>query len=330
MPRPRPCGQLAKPDASLERHRPGVGGHRPRASGRDGLAARRRASLDRDRPIKLMLMKAAISDLRRRTRGRLVRNVGAIARARSNATHAWRRALARVSSSSFKVSRRLSQGENDNCIALPRRELLHRSYLVRGRAHESSGFAAGRSSTSTNTSSSFPMTSGCAGFLKIAHMTLGEYSGSGRPAVSAQAIERFLHSEFDIGKFRDMSHEAGSIASTSPAGDHGRLRQRRLLDIVVTATTRPSDGLYRNRGDGTFEDRTRRRGSPTSSAGSSVIRPILTTTAGSISSSPAGPGSTVRSGRHSCEQRRRRVHRCHPGSRLARPRQLQRGGLGRL
>ncbi len=71
------------------------------------------------------------------------------------------------------------------------------------------------------------------------------------------ALDRFLASEFDIGRFRDVGREAGVDRLNQAGGavmddfdGDGR------LDLAVTSTD-PTQAMafYHNRGDGTFEDR---------------------------------------------------------------------------
>ncbi len=97
--------------------------------------------------------------------------------------------------------------------------------------------------------------------LNLAHMTLGEYPEK----VDRQflvKLDSWLHSEFDIGKFRDVGHLVGVNKFNQAGGaimddfdNDGR------LDLVVTSydPTEPM-ALYRNRGDGTFEERAAKAG----------------------------------------------------------------------
>ena len=97
--------------------------------------------------------------------------------------------------------------------------------------------------------------------LNLAHMTLGEYPDQvdSRFLIS---LDRFRKSEFDIGKFRDIGHLAG-VNRFNQAG--GAIMEDfdndGLLDIAVTSfdATLPM-GYYRNKGDGTFEDRSQQAG----------------------------------------------------------------------
>jgi hypothetical protein len=92
--------------------------------------------------------------------------------------------------------------------------------------------------------------------LNLAHMTLGEYPEKVEPQHLVN-LDRFLKSEFDLGKFRDIGHLVGVNRFNQAGGaimedfdDDGR------LDLAVTAIdpTQPMT-FYHNKGDGTFEDR---------------------------------------------------------------------------
>ncbi len=97
--------------------------------------------------------------------------------------------------------------------------------------------------------------------LNLAHMTLGEHPDKvdSRYLIS---IDRFRNSEFNIGKFRDIGHlvgvnrfnQAGGVIMEDFDNDG-------LLDLAVTSfdPTEPLS-MYRNKGDGTFEDRSRSAG----------------------------------------------------------------------
>jgi FG-GAP-like repeat/ASPIC and UnbV len=92
--------------------------------------------------------------------------------------------------------------------------------------------------------------------LDVANMTLGETPDESDPRFR-RAIDRFFHSEFDIGAFRDKSHEAGLDRMNQSGGAiMDDFDGDGLLDVVVTATD-PTEPMayYRNSGDGTFEDR---------------------------------------------------------------------------
>jgi hypothetical protein len=97
--------------------------------------------------------------------------------------------------------------------------------------------------------------------LNLAHMTLGEYPEKvdSRYRVS---IDKFLKSEFDIGRFRDIGHQAkvnrfnmGGGAVMEDFDNDG------LLDLATTSfePTNPM-AYYRNEGDGTFKEKTETAG----------------------------------------------------------------------
>ena len=108
----------------------------------------------------------------------------------------------------------------------------------------------------------FPDDVGVHWLLEIAYMTLGE-TPDGGDSKFQRAVERFFHSEFDIGEFRDISHGAGLDGRFNQSG--GAIMDDfdgdGLLDVVITCHD-PTESMafYRNRGDGTFEDRSKQAG----------------------------------------------------------------------
>jgi hypothetical protein len=97
--------------------------------------------------------------------------------------------------------------------------------------------------------------------LNLAHMTLGEYPDRVDPRYRLD-LDRFFHSELDIGKFRDIGHLAG-VNRFNQAG--GAVMEDfdndGLLDLVVTSFDAIVNmAYYRNKGDGTFEDRSETAG----------------------------------------------------------------------
>jgi hypothetical protein len=97
--------------------------------------------------------------------------------------------------------------------------------------------------------------------LNVAHMTLGEHPQKVDPRFLIP-IDHFVKSEFDIGKFRDIGHQAGVDRFNLAGGavmddfdDDGR------LDLVVTSFDPVETmGYYRNMGNGTFENQTKQSG----------------------------------------------------------------------
>jgi hypothetical protein len=98
--------------------------------------------------------------------------------------------------------------------------------------------------------------------LNLAHMTLAEYPDKVDPGLRLD-LDRFFHSEFDIGPFREVSHAAGlgDRMNVSGGAIMDDFDNDGLLDIVVTCSdpTR-SMAFYHNAGDGTFADRTKEAG----------------------------------------------------------------------
>ena len=97
--------------------------------------------------------------------------------------------------------------------------------------------------------------------LNLAHMTLGEYPDGVDPRYRLN-LSGFFQSKFDIGRFHEIGQLVGLNRLNSAGGaimddfdDDG------LLDVVVTSFAPDSSMSYhRNKGDGTFEERTREAG----------------------------------------------------------------------
>jgi hypothetical protein len=97
--------------------------------------------------------------------------------------------------------------------------------------------------------------------LNLAHMTLGEHPQQ-VDSRNLLTLDRFQKSEFDIGRFRDIGHIVG-VNRLNQAG--GAIMEDfdndGYLDIVTTSfDPNQSMAFYRNKGDGTFEDRTQAAG----------------------------------------------------------------------
>jgi hypothetical protein len=107
----------------------------------------------------------------------------------------------------------------------------------------------------------FPDDLGVRWLLNLAHMTLGEHPAKVDPKYLI-SLDRYRNSEFDIGKFRDIGHVVG-LDRFNQAG--GAIMEDfdndGLLDVVTSSVDpRQSMGYFRNKGDGTFADRSEEAG----------------------------------------------------------------------
>lgn len=93
--------------------------------------------------------------------------------------------------------------------------------------------------------------------LNLAYMTLGEYPQGVDPR-HLVSLDHFDHSEFDIGKFRDIGHLVGvNRLNQAGGGIMEDFDNDGLLDIVTT-TFDPAGSMafFHNNGHGAFDDRT--------------------------------------------------------------------------
>ena len=89
--------------------------------------------------------------------------------------------------------------------------------------------------------------------LNLAHMTLGEHPHRVPPQYLLEFDE--FGAEDDIGRFHDISHLVGvNRLNLSGGGVMDDFDNDGLLDLAVTSFTQ-SSAFFRNKGDGTFEDR---------------------------------------------------------------------------
>ena len=90
--------------------------------------------------------------------------------------------------------------------------------------------------------------------LNLAHMTLGEYPDKVEPEFRLD-LARFFHSEFDIGKFRDIGHLVGVNRFNQAGGAiMDDFDNDGLLDIAVTSfDSTQSMAFYRNQGGWDFQ-----------------------------------------------------------------------------
>ncbi|MGE0608645.1 MAG: CRTAC1 family protein [Pirellulales bacterium] len=97
--------------------------------------------------------------------------------------------------------------------------------------------------------------------LNLAHMTLGDYphAVASRHLVD---IKPFGDSEFDIGAFRDVSHQVGLVRQNQAGGAIMEdFNNDGLLDLAVTSMDPATPmAFYLNTGHGSFEDQTEAAG----------------------------------------------------------------------
>jgi hypothetical protein len=118
----------------------------------------------------------------------------------------------------------------------------------------------------------FPEDEGVRWLLNLAYMTLGEHPRKVPPRY-LMTFERF-GSEGDIGHFKDIAHLAGVNRFNQAGGAiMDDFDNDGLLDLVVT-TMDPTQAMayYRNKGDGTFEERTKAAGLSKQYGGLNVVQ----------------------------------------------------------
>jgi hypothetical protein len=154
----------------------------------------------------------------------------------------------------------LRRGENENCI-MCRGDSSCILPIVPAAVHTNPTGSRLAIKHFTEYLSAFPEDLEVRWLLNLAHMTLGEYPDQVDPRFRLD-LSRFFHSEFDIGRFRDIGHLVG-VNRFNEAGDAimEDFDNDGLLDLAVSAwDATQSMSIYRNKGDGTFEDRTEQAG----------------------------------------------------------------------
>jgi hypothetical protein len=118
----------------------------------------------------------------------------------------------------------------------------------------------------------FPDDMGVRWLLNLAYMTLGEYP-SAVPPEHMLAFDRFGVAA-DIGRFRDIAHQVG-VSRLNMAGGAvmDDFDNDGLLDLVVSSRDAAQGmAFYRNKGDGTFEERSKLSGVETQLGGYNLVQ----------------------------------------------------------
>lgn len=154
----------------------------------------------------------------------------------------------------------LRQGETENCI-LCRGESSCILPIVPAALHTNPAGSRLAIKHFSEYLDRFPDDLGVRWLLNIAHMTLGEHPNHVEPG-RLLTLAPYLKSEFDIGRFRDVGHLVGvNRFNFQGGGIMEDFDNDDRLDIVVTSNNPThSMAFYRNKGDGTFEERTKAAG----------------------------------------------------------------------
>jgi hypothetical protein len=154
----------------------------------------------------------------------------------------------------------LRRGENDNCIEC-RGESSCIIPIAPAAVHTNPAGSRLAVRHFTEYLGQFPDDLEARWLLNVAHMTLGEFPDKVDPKYLLP-MDRFFHSEMDIGKFRDIGHLVGvNRLNESGGAIMDDFDNDGLLDIVISCFD-PTEHMafYHNKGDGTFEDRTEKAG----------------------------------------------------------------------
>ncbi len=154
----------------------------------------------------------------------------------------------------------LRRGENDNCI-MCRGETSCIIPISPAAVHTNPAGSRLAIKHFTEYLEQFPADIEARWLLNLAHMTLGEYPDRVDSRFRLD-LSRFFHSEFDIGKFRDVGHLVGVNRFNQAGGAvMDDFDNDGLLDLAVTHfdPTQPFS-IYQNKGDSTFEDRSQQAG----------------------------------------------------------------------
>jgi hypothetical protein len=160
----------------------------------------------------------------------------------------------------FQGMSAMRQGETENCI-MCRGESSCMLPIVPAAVHTNTLGSRQAIHHFTEYLERFPDDLAVRWLLNLAHMTLGEHPVKVDPRFLIR-LDRYLNSEFDIGKFRDVGHLAKvDRFSMNGAGLFEDFDGDGRLDLVTTSSD-PAEPIayYHNAGNGTFDDRTKAAG----------------------------------------------------------------------
>jgi ASPIC and UnbV/FG-GAP-like repeat len=154
----------------------------------------------------------------------------------------------------------LRRGENDNCV-MCRGESACIIPISPAAVHSNPTGSRLAITHFTEYLARFPDDLEVRWLLNLAHMTLGDYP-DGVDSRYRLDLRPFFESKIDIGRFHEIGQRVGLNHYNSAGGAiMDDFDNDGLLDVVLTSFAPDASMCYhRNRGDGTFEDRTRDAG----------------------------------------------------------------------
>ena len=155
----------------------------------------------------------------------------------------------------------LRRGEIDNCVMHHNREMCLFPLSRAARHQQGDGARQAVEHFTQASSSSIPDNLEVRWLLNVAAMTVGAYP-DGRPGALRGSGPAAFQSAEDPGRFWDVAAPAGLARNDNAGGSVADdFDGDGLLDLVVSSRD-PCEPLrlYRNHGDGTFEDVTEKRG----------------------------------------------------------------------
>ncbi len=155
----------------------------------------------------------------------------------------------------FQGAAALRRGENENCI-MCRGESSCILPIAPSAVHTNPAGSRLAIHHFTEYLEQFPDDLAVRWLLNLAHMTLGEHPAKVDPRFLI-ALDRYEHSEFDIGKFRDIGQQVGVNRFNQSGGAIMEdFDNDGLLDLVASSYD-PAERLaiYWNAGNGTFAER---------------------------------------------------------------------------